>query len=426
MAKHDRNPTQLQLADGPKSISVQVPLPLLGVLGDLEHAFFDLCIHAGQQVFEQMMEADREALCGPKGKHDAERQAFRAGSTASEVTLGGRRIALRRLRARNAAGEVSLPSFVWASNRDPLDRHTMEAIACGVSTRKYARSLDRIPSEVDERSVSKSAVSRRFVALSAKQMTEWLSLPLCDLDLPIVMIDAIAFRDHTILIALGIDLQGNKHVLGVREGTTENATVARALLADLLERGLDSDRARLFVIDGAKALRVAIEKTFGKFARIQRCQIHKHRNVIGHLPEPLHATVSRALREAWDLEDADLAKRRLERLARSLEAKHADAASSIREGLEETLTLQRLGVRGALYRTLRSTNVIENLNGSVALYTRNVRRWRGGSMLKRWVCAAIVDASKRFRRIRGFQDLLRLSQALQNQIPASKEDQRVA
>ena len=148
--------------------------------------------------------------------------------------------------------------------------------------------------------------------------------------------------------------------------------------------------------------------------------------MIGHLPEALHATVSRALREAWDLENADLAKKRLERLADSLEAKHADAASSIREGLEQTLTLQRLGVRGALYRTLRSTNAIENLNGSVASYTRNVKRWRGGSMLKRWVCAAILDASKRFRRIRGYRDLPAFSKALEEQTPARDEGQRVA
>lgn len=426
MTKHARKPAHLQLVDSPKAILVQIPLPMLGVLADLEHAFFDLCVHAGQQVFEKMMEADRERLCGPKDKHNPDRTTFRSGSTTSEVTLGGRRIAMRRLRARSAEGEVSLPSFVWASDRDPLDRHTMEAIACGVSTRKYGRSLDRLPTETRERSVSKSSVSRRFVALSARQLTDWLSMPLGDLDLPIVMIDGIAFRDHTILIALGIDLQGNKHVLGLREGTTENAAVARALLADLLERGLNPDRARLFVIDGAKALRVAIEKTFGKLARIHRCQLHKLRNVLGHLPEALHATVARALREAWDLEDADLAKRRLERLARSLEAKHPDAASSIREGLEETLTLQRLGARGALYRTLRSTNVIENLNGSVAAYTRNVRRWRGGSMLKRWVCAAILDASKRFRRIRGFRDLSALAHALQTRVPGGQEDQRVA
>lgn len=426
MRKHARKPAHVQPADPPKAVSVQIPLPMLGVLADLEHAFFDLCIQAGQQVFEAMMEADREQLCGPKGQHQAERTAFRAGSTTSEVALGGRRIALRRLRARGPDGELPLPSFAWAAAGDPLDRHTLEAIACGVSTRKYARSLEPLPAGTRERSVSKSAVSRRFVALSAKQLSDWLSTPLDGLDLPVVMIDGIAFRDHTILIALGIDAQGGKHVLGLREGTTENATVARALLADLLERGLDPDRARLFVIDGAKALRSAIEKTFGKLARIQRCQIHKLRNVLGHLPETLHATVSRALREAWDLEKPDLARRRLERLAGSLEAKHPDAAASIREGLEQTLTLQRLGARGALYRTLRSTNVIENLNGSVASYTRNVRRWRGGSMLKRWVCAAILDAAKRFRRIRGYRDLAALSRALEAAVSRQQEGERVA
>ena len=176
---------------------------------------------------------------------------------------------------------------------------------------------------------------------------------------------------------LGIDSDGRKHVLGLREGTTENSRVAQALLRDLLERGLDPERARVFVIDGSKALRAAIRKTFDRLGVVQRCQIHKRRNILAHLPEALHASVYKVLVEAWDSPDAELAERRLRRLADSLETEHPGAAASIREGLEETLTLQRLGLQGALYRTLRSTNTIENLNGSVADYTRNVKRWRG-------------------------------------------------
>jgi putative transposase len=426
MAKHASKTTELPLVEGSETVTVQVPLPLLELLGDLESAFLDLCVRAGRQVFEGMMERDRTRLCGPKDKHNPERTASRAGSAMSEVTLGGRRILMRRLRARSADGEVHLPSFAWASSRDPLDRHTMAAIACGVSTRKYARSLESLSCSPRERSVSKSTVSRRFVALSAKQMTAWLSQPLDDLDVPVVMIDGIEFRDHTILIALGIDSQGKKHVLGLREGTTENGAVVRALLSDLLERGLDSDRARLFVIDGAKALRSGIQKIFGKRAVIQRCQIHKQRNVLGHLPDHLHATVAKGLREAWDLSNPELAKRRLEKMASSLEADHSDAAASIREGLDDTLTLQRLGIEGALYRTLRSTNIIENLNGSVAHYTRNVRRWRGGSMIKRWVSAAILEASRNFRRIRGFRELSQLSLALNAHCGAADQNERVA
>ncbi len=429
MAKHASKFSALQVVEPPRAMSAQVPLPMLDVLANAHNAFFDLCVDVGQQVFSALMEQDREGLCGPKGQHDPHRWASRAGSTSGDITLGGRRIAIRRLRARSREGaELALPSFAFAADRDPLDRHTMEAIACGVSTRRYGRSLERLSEGQEERSTSKSAVSRRFVALSQKQMTAWLSAPLDALDLRVLMIDGIVFHEHTVLIVLGIDADGKKHVLGLREGTTENRQVAKALLRDLLERGLDPERARLICIDGSKALRAAIREVFGSLAPLQRCQVHKRRNILEHLPERLHASVDRILREAWESADADLAKRRLERLASSLEAEHPGAAASIREGLDETLTLQRLGIEDALYRTLRSTNPIENINGSIATYTRNVKRWQGGSMIVRWASAAVLDAEKRFRRIRGYRDLPRLVRALKA-IEAEQNnatDQRVA
>lgn len=415
MAKHASKSSHLQLVDLPKTVAVQVPLPVLGALANAENAFFDLCIDVGQQVFSVLMEQDREVLCGPKGKHDPERRASRSGSASSDITLGGRRIPVRRLRARSQEGEeLALPSFAFAAQHDPLDHRTMEAIACGVSTRKYERSLEKLPEDQEQRSTSKSAVSRRFVALSRKQITEWLSAPLADLDIRVLVIDGIVFHDHTVIIVLGIDSDGKKHVLGLREGTTENSGVAKALFRDLVERGLDPERARLFVVDGAKALHAAIRKVFGRLGVVHRCQIHKRRNILEHLPEHRHASVDRILREAWDSSDADLAKRRLERLASSLEAEHPGAAGSIREGLDETLTLQRLGIEGALYQTLRSTNTIENLNSLIATYTRNVKRWQGGLMVTRWASAAVLDASKRFRRIRCFRDIHRLTGALES------------
>ncbi len=413
MAQHASKSSHLQLVDPPRSVAVQVPLPVLGALANAENAFFDLCVDVGQQVFSVLMEQDRESLCGPRGKHDPDREAIRAGSTSSDITLGGRRIAVRRLRARSLVGEeLALASFAFAADRDPLDRQTMEAIACGVSTRKYRRSLEKLCEDQEERSTSKSAVSRRFVALSHKQMTAWLSASLSDLDVRVLVIDGIVFHDHTVIIVLGIDSDGRKHVLGLREGTTENSGVAKALFRDLLERGLDPDRARLFVVDGSKALQAAIRKVFGPLGILQRCQIHKRRNILEHLPEHRQARVDRILREAWESSDADLAKRRLDNLASSLESEHPGAAGSIREGLEETLTLQRLGIEGSLYRTLRSTNTIENLNGSITTYTRNVKRWQGGSMILRWASAAVLDASKRFRRIRGYRELDHLIGAL--------------
>jgi transposase-like protein len=414
MTKHASPSAHLQVVESPKTVAVQLPLPVLGALTSAKGALIDLFVGVGQQVLEALMEHDREELCGPKGKHDPQRRANRGGSTRSEVTLGGRRIAIRRLRARSEDGELELPSFAFAADRDPLDEHTLEAIASGVSTRKYARSLEPL-SEVESRSTSKSAVSRRFVALSQKQMTAWLTQPLDDVDVRVIVIDGIAFRDHAILIALGIDSDGRKRVLGLREGTTENSRVAQALLRDLLERGLDTERARVFVIDGSKALRSAIRKTFDRLGVVQRCQIHKRRNILDHLPEALHASVDKILSEAWGSSDVKRAERRLRNLADSLEREHPGAAASVREGLEETLTLQRLGidVEGALYRTLRSTNTIENLNGSVASYTRNVKRWRGGSMILRWVSAAVLDASQRFRRVRGYRELEALTAELQ-------------
>ena len=413
MTKHAKKSSHLQAVDFPKTMAVEIPLPLLGAFAHIENSFFDLCIDAGQQVLAAMMEQDREDLCGPRWKRDPDRRAGRAGTTKSEVTLGGRRIAIPRPRVRSMEGEeVELPSFRFATKRDPLDRHTLNAVACGISSRKYARSLDPLSEEIEERATSKSAVSRRYVAMTTKQMTSWLTTPLGDRHFPIIMIDGIHMGDHLVLIALGIDFEGRKQVLGLREGDTENGQVVRSLLRDLLDRGLDHERARLFVIDGAKALTSAIVKIFGPLAKIQRCQIHKRRNILGHLPERLHENVKAVLKEAWGLGDAKLAKRRLERLASSLKAAHPGAAESVLEGLDPTLTLQRLGIGDTLYKKLRSTNAIENLNSGIATYSKNVKRWQGGLMVVRWVSAAIVEAEKKFRRVQGWRDIEKLVQAL--------------
>jgi putative transposase len=248
--------------------------------------------------------------------------------------------------------------------------------------------------------------------MTTKQMTSWLTTPVGDRHFPIVMIDGIHLGDHLVLIALGIDFEEKNQVLGLREGHTENGRVAKALLRDLVVRGLDPERARLFIVDGALALSSAIRTVFGARGVIHRCQIHKERNILGHLPDRLHASVKSVLREAWKLRDAAVAKRRLERLASSLEAEHPGAAASVREGLDETLTLQRLGIGGRLYTKLRSTNAIENLNSGVATYSRNVKRWQGGRMVVRWVSAAIVEAEKKFRRVQGWRDIEKLVRAL--------------
>ncbi len=398
---------------GAPTVTVPMSLPMLATLKDVRLGFHSLCIDAGRQVLAAMMEQDRTALCGPKWKPDRERAAQRAGHTTSLVVLGGRQIEVRRPRARSVdRGECELPSYRWAADHDPLDHHTMEVIAAGASTRQYRRTLDPLPPANREVATSRSAVSRRFVALSADVVSDYLTRPLGELDLRVILIDGVVFHDHTILIARGITSGAEKVVLGVREGSTENAGVATALLRELIERGLSTEKGLLFVVDGGKGRRAAITKVFGKFALVHRCQVHKRRNVLDHLPDHLTAGTRRAMQDAYDGTDAALAKKQLERLANSLEREHPGAAASVREGLDETLTLMRLEITGGLYRSLRSTNIIENVNGSVGKFARNVRRWRDGQMIVRWVATALREADQKFRRLRGHKEMYRLIAAL--------------
>lgn len=357
MSKRGTDSSLRKVSDDRRTlVPVQVPLPMLIALRAAQQSFVDLCILAGQEVLRGAMEADRAALCGPRGKHDKQRRAHRWGSAPSEVTLGGRRVSFERPRVRSVDGEeLSLPWFEWASDRDPLDERTLEQIAVGVSTRNYARTLEQLPPGMSERSVAKSSVSRRFVALSAAQLRTWLARPLGDLDLRVVMIDGIVFADRILLIALGIAADGMKRVLGLREGTTENATVCRGLLRDLIGRGLPADRALLFVIDGGKGIRKAIAETFGRLALVQRCQVHKKRNVLEHLSEERQPNTGRILNDVYlQTKTIELAQRRLAQLASSLEEEFPSAASSIREGLEETLTLRKLGIMYKLVAALDS------------------------------------------------------------------------
>lgn len=413
MSKRPTSPSVRQPTSHAPRRYVQVSMPLLSALEDVRHAFLGVCIQAGKEVFDAMMEDDRLALCGPAGAPDPQRPGRRAGSTMSPVTLGGQRIVLRRPRVRSTENEeLALPSYEAAESRDPLDAHTLAVLAAGVSTRRYARTLEPLPASETSRATSKSAVSRRFVALTEVKLAELLSQPLDALDLRVVMIDGIHFDDHCILVALGMDSSGKKHVLGIHEGTTENAGVAKALLANLIERGLPTDRALVFVIDGAKALRSAITATFGRLAQIQRCQVHKRRNVLEHLPQSERPRVKRALNAAWGASDARQAEARLERVARSLDTQHPGAAASLREGLSDTLTLLRLGVAGTLLRSLQSTNPVESLNDKIAAYARRVKRWRGGKMILRWVGAAALDAQRGFRRVKGYKQMPVLVAAL--------------
>lgn len=422
MGKNVRKRTDVQGDAAGRQVSVQLSLPLMDALRGMEEDYFGLCVRSGGAVLRAMLEEDRTELCGPKWARGSTRDVVRAGTTRSEVTLGGRRVAITRPRARTGAGaEVVLPTFAWAANRDPLDRATMGAVSAGVSTRGYDSTLDPLPSGVADRSTARSSVSRRFVAMSAAKLKAWLNSPLEDLELEAILIDGIHFADHCVLIALGVTAQGQKRILGLHEGGTENATVARTLLTNLVARGLDPARPLLFGIDGSKALRKAIRDVWGAAGVVQRCQVHKTRNVLEHLPETARPRVRSQMRKAYDEATYSKAKAILERLVRALEHGHPGAAASLREGLDETLTLQRLGIRGALFRTLRSTNAIENLNGTIVTYTKNAKRWRSGSMILRWISAALDHAQPRFRAVRGFSELPKLRTALDRAIATETE-----
>lgn len=383
------------------------------VLVQARTALREIVLGSGFQVLTAMLEEDREALCGPRHSQSEERRAYRHGSEDAPVVLGGRKVRVKKLRVRSATGgEIPLPTWQEVTQEDPLHERAFEQMLVGVSTRRYARSLEPLPAGVESLSVSRSSVSRRFVARTTEQVEAFLSRPLDGLDLPVLMIDGTALGDHVLLVALGIDSQGHKHVLGVREGSTESHGVCQSMLRDLIERGLVVERARLFVIDGGKGIRKAIRDTFAEWALIQRCQVHKLRNVLDHLPVSKRAAIGAALRKAWSADSEGDARKQLAAIESRLELQHPGAVAALREGLDETLTLLRLGVTGALHRTLCSTNPIENLQGALKRAARRVKRWRGGSMALRWAVSAVMDAEKRFRRIRGYRQLVAFNASL--------------
>ena len=360
----------------------------------------------GMQAVAAMLETERTKLCGERYKHDASRMATRAGSTRGELALGGRRAALRRPRVVDRDGrEVPLDTWAELASADPLDFRALEQMTIGVATRKYARSLETLPEEVATRGTSKSAVSRRFVAITTEKLAEWMARPLGELDVWAVFIDGIHFGEHVVLCALGIDATGAKHVLGLWEGATENEIACKAMLENLSTRGLKPNRSRLFIIDGSKGLRAAIRSVYGKRTLVQRCQVHKVRNVIGHLPDDRHADVRAAMREAYKCSKVETAKRLLNNLARALQKKHPSAAASLREGLDETLTVMGLGLSASLTRSLSTTNPVENMNGRIRTVARRVKRWDGGTMILRWVLVGVLEAARGFRRLKGHKGM---------------------
>jgi len=379
-------------------------LPLVDLLVDMKTELLELALRSGLKVFTAMLEEDRKVICGPRYAHEPDRPASRAGTVCSEVVLGGRKVAIRRPRARTAEGEVPLPTFQAMAKTDPLDRRVVEQMLIGVATRQYARSLEPLPDGTKSRGTSKSSVSRRFVAKTTAQLAAWQSTPLDTLDLVGLILDGVHIGDHCLIVALGIAADGQKHALGLWEGSTENATVCQSLLANLQSRGLRTDRSLLVILDGSKALRKAVQATFGEAALVQRCQVHKLRNVMDHLPERQRPWVQATMRRAYR-SDVPTARRLLQDLARRLEDEYPSAAASVREGLDETLTVIGLGLSERLQRSLTTTNAAESLISRTRHVKRNVKRWRGGKMMLRWVAAGVLEAVKGFRRLKGHRDM---------------------
>ena len=383
-------------------------LPLVEVLVDTKTALFELMVQSGLQVLDALLEEDRTALCGLRYAHHADRHASRAGTVSSEVVLGGRKVAMQRPRVRAEGREVPLPTFQAVAQADPLNRRVVEQMLVGVATRHYARSLESVPAGVVSRGTSKSSVSRRFVAKTTAQLRAWQSAPLDGLDLVALLLDGVHVGEHCLVVALGIAADGQKHALGLWEGATENIAVCQSLLANLQSRGLRTDRSLLVILDGAQALHKATRAVFGAAALIQRCQVHTLRNILDHLPERQRPWVQAIVRRAYLATDVKTAMRLLTNLAKRLDDHYPSAAGSVREGLDETLTVLTLHLSARLQRSLATTNAAESLLSRTRHVKRNVKRWRGGQMMLRWVAAGVLEAVKGFRRVKGCADIPRL------------------
>jgi putative transposase len=401
------------------SVPEHVSVAIEEIAADLEEGLLALAVGAGLQVMAQLMEADVAALCGPKGKHDPDRTAVRHGTERGSVTLGGRRVPVTRprVRAADGSGERPVPAYELFNGTEVLGRMALERMLAGVSTRRYPTTLEPVgrDTEASATAKSKSAVSRRFVAMTETALGDLLGKDLSGVDLVALMIDGVHFADHLCVVALGIDIQGTKHPLAVVEGSTENTTLVRGLLVALRDRGLDTTKPILAVLDGAKALAAAVKEVFDQPV-IGRCQIHKVRNVGDHLPKKMRGPVEKRMRQAYRAGSALEAEALLTALAKELDKTHPGAAGSLREGMHETLTVLRLDVPPTLARTLRSTNAIESMISISRDHARNVKRWRDGQMALRWCAAGMVEASGQFRRVNGHLHLPALRDSLERHV----------
>jgi putative transposase len=393
----------------------ELRLAMTDIASSAKEGLLAMSVAVGLRVMAELMEAELAAKVGPKHAKQPGRTARRHGSADGSVVLGGRRVPVDRPRARTIDGrELTLDTYAAFAADDLLGQVVMERMLQGLATRRHRVAGEPVGAAIQAtaRATSKSAVSRRFVAQTAKALEELLGRDLSDLKVAVLMVDGICIAEHCCVVALAILADGTKLPVGLWLGSTENTTVVTHLLADLVDRGLDASRGLLVVIDGAKALGKAVRKVFGQAAPIQRCTIHKRRNVTDHLPEVERSRVDAKLARAFADPDPDAGLRAARELARALQARHPGAAASLREGLEEMFTVRRLGVSDRLARTLTSTNPVESMISIARTTMRNVKRWKDGEMVRRWTAAGMLNAERSFRRVKGCKDMPTLVAAL--------------
>jgi putative transposase len=428
----NRRRAQPDPVPGEVAVPEQVIVSMAEIAGAAREGLLALAVSTGLQVMTAMFDEDVTRLCGPDGRHNPERAGYRHGIEAGSVTLGGRRLAVTRprVRAADGSGELHLPSYDLFGSTEVLGRLAMEKMLAGLSSRRYRHGLEPAGQVVEAQAActSKSAVSRRFVAATETALAELMTRRLDDLDLVAFMVDGVHFGEHTCVVALGIGIDGTKHPLGVEEGSTENAAVVTDLITGLRDRGLNTSKPVLAVLDGAKALSRAVKDVFDKPV-IHRCQQHKIRNVTDKLPERLKPVTEKRMRQAYHAESALKAEAELQALARELDKTHPGAAASLREGMTETLSVLRLEVPPTLARTLRSTNTIESMIEICREHSKNVKRWRDGTMALRWCAAGMIEAGKQFRRVNGHLHLAKLRAALEacftDNVSATCQDETV-
>ncbi len=396
-------------------VSGEVRLALSEAVASAREGLLAMSVATGLKVMTAMMDAEITELAGPRGKQDPQRSVVRHGMTRSSVTLGARRVPVDRPRARGTdGGEVTLATFDAFSNDDLLAETVMERMLAGLAARRFGAGQEPVGAQVEQvaRSTSRSAVSRRFVKATETALAELLARDLSEVKAAAMMIDGMHIGDYLMVVALAITADGTKVPVGLYEGDTENTTVVTGLLADLVDRGLDGAGGLLFVLDGAKALAKGVRKVFGDQALVQRCTVHKRRNVADHLPEKDREFVDAKLVRAFTHPDPELGERAARELATSLDRIHPSAANSIREGLQEMFTVRRLGLSESLEQTLTNTNCVESMISIARTTQRNVKRWRDASMARRWTAAGMLVAQAKFRRIKGYKDMPLLLAAL--------------